>query len=138
MPFVFFLGYFSQELVITGTHGQLALRNCNLFGRKLNTVDNQGITGEEEIFYLDTNNKNQTNIQQQQEGEPNSGIPPVYLQGYAMLFDQLNSDLESQQQSHCDKKNSSCKNDIGVRVRLPIQDMTIYHSTLYVQYTFTV
>ena len=77
----------------------------------MNTVDNQDITGEEEIFYLDTNNKNQTNIQQQQEGEPNSGIPPVYLQGYAMLFDQLNSDLESQQQSHCDKKNSSCKND---------------------------
>ena len=71
----------------------------------MNTVDNQDITGEEEIFYLDTNNKNQTNIQQQQEGEPNSGIPPVYLQGYAMLFDQLNLDLAKSQ------KQSSCKND---------------------------
>merc|ERR1719189_2089367 len=56
-------------------------------------------------FYLDTKNKNQTNIQQQQEGEPNSGIPPVYLQGYAMLFDQLNLDLAKSQ------KQSSCKND---------------------------
>ena len=82
IPFLF-LGYFSQELTVTGTHGQLSLRNANLFGRKLSS-DESIINHDtsEEVLYLDTNNKNHAKIQDDTipEDESNS-IPQVYLQG---------------------------------------------------------
>jgi len=89
--------YFSQELTVTGTHGQLSLRNANLFGRKLSS-DESIINHDtsEEVLYLDTNNKNHAKIQDDTipDDESNS-IPQVYLQGYAMVFDQLNLELKS-------------------------------------------
>jgi len=101
--------YFSQELTITGTHGQLSLRNANLFGRKLAAADtiidnNESLCGEE-VLYLDTNNKNQTSkiIQDQSCSDPDESncIPQVYLQGYNMLFDQLHLDLKSRDKNSC-------------------------------------
>jgi len=89
--------YFSQELTITGTHGILALRNANLFGRKLSTGDSIiNHDASEEVFHLDTNNKNHAKIQDDTVSEDDSNsIPQVYLQGYAMVFDQLNAELKS-------------------------------------------
>ena len=96
-------GYFSQELTITGTHGQLSLRNANLFGRK-SLYNNESLCGEE-VLYLDTNNKNQTSkINQDQsclDPDESNCIPQVYLQGYAMLFDQLHLDLKSRDKNSC-------------------------------------
>ena len=85
------------------------LRNANLFGRKLAAADtiidnNESLCGEE-VLYLDTNNKNQTSkiIQDQSCSDPDESncIPQVYLQGYAMLFDQLHLDLKSRDKNSC-------------------------------------
>lgn len=76
---------FSQELSITGSKGQLVLRNASLYGRQFN--DNS----LEEVFYLDTNNlptsKAAKNSSSSSSVAPE--LPFVHLQGYSKMFDLL-------------------------------------------------
>jgi len=111
--------YFSQELTITGNHGQLSLRNANLFGRKLATsetiLDNND-TISEEVLHLDTNNKNQSTILENSSEDDLNCIPQVYLQAYALLFDQLHMDLKSKDKNSCneDKKLATFEDALHV------------------------
>merc|ERR1719414_366963 len=77
---------FSQELSITGSKGQLVLRNASLYGRQFN-VDNS----VEEVFYLDTNNLPTSN------SSTNAELPFVYLQGYSKTFDLLRTVFDTQE-----------------------------------------
>ena len=66
---------FNQELTLTGTDGQLIMRNDNLFGRKF--LDNI----PEETFHIGT----PTNLSSSNETE----LPQIYLTSYGEMFERL-------------------------------------------------
>lgn len=73
---------FSQEVIFSGSEGQLVLRNANLYGKKLPG-------SSEEAFYVQVDEKMSTSATEQDD----NCMPRLYLKAYDVMFDQMKEAL---------------------------------------------